>query len=720
MRIALGIDTGGTYTDAVLVDHDTGRVLAGAKALTTRHDLAIGIREAVAAVWATQAGAARPLLPGEIVLVGLSTTLATNAMVEGHRGPVCLLLIGYDPRLMDQYGFQRELGTADYVYIQGGHNGMGDELAPLDEAAIREAVAARRSLVEAFAVSGYFSVRNPAHELRAQAVIGELCGLPVTCGHDLSSRLNAVRRATTAALNASLIAPLRELIATVRQTLDERGIAAPLMVVKGDGSLVQAEWAMQRPIETILSGPAASVVGAWHLAGRGDAWVVDVGGTTTDIAALAGGYPTLNAEGARVGGWRTMVQAIDVHTTGLGGDSHVRFDADGRLAVGPRRVVPVSLLAHTHPEVGEHLRSRRGIDLGDGRRPEPVEFALAWRAPAGALSEPESALVQRLAGGPRPVADLAPAPRQRGLVQARLDGLAARGLVQRSAFTPTDALHVLGRLDVWDGEAARLAGEPLAAWAGLDVVTFCGQVVAAVAQRIATELVSKALEDETGMALRWDRDVLASVLLARALRDAIPPTLDDEMPVEPGEARLPGGATPEGGWLAGAGPGPGNADLACTFTLRRPIVAIGAPVTAYLPRVAAGLHTDLVIPTHAEVANAVGAVAGGVIQRVHATISPLAGQEDTLRLFLPDGCHDFTSLEAAAAQAEALLRPLAERLARQAGADHVEVRLARRDHYAPAGGHDGPGQEVYLGTDLTFTATGRPAAARPPAEDASA
>ena len=203
-------------------------------------------------------------------LAALSTTLATNAIVEGQGSPVCLILIGYDADLIRQYGFEEELVTDDVVYIGGGHDIHGDEAGPLDEAALREAVLARQDQVEAFAVSGYFGVRNPAHELRAKELIEELTGLPVTCGHDLTTRLNSVRRATTVALNARLVPLLQELIETLRQTLATQAIAAPLMVVKGDGSLVRAEWAMQRPIETILSGPAASAVGAWHLASQ--AW----------------------------------------------------------------------------------------------------------------------------------------------------------------------------------------------------------------------------------------------------------------------------------------------------------------------------------------------------------------------------------------------------------------------------------------------------------------
>jgi N-methylhydantoinase A/oxoprolinase/acetone carboxylase beta subunit len=271
--------------------------LAAAKALTSYHDLSVGIGQAVSAALSE----GQFVSPADIGLASLSTTLATNAIVEGKGCSVCLLLIGYDPDLIQQYGFERDLVTHDIVYVRGGHDGAGDEVEPLDEAAAREAILARRDRVEAFAVSGYFGVRNPAHEARVRRLIEELMpSASVTCGHELTVQLNSIRRATTAALNARLIPLLRDLIATVRGTLDGLGIAAPLMIVKGDGSLVQAEWALNRPVETILSGPAASVVGAWHLAGRRDMWTVDVGGTTTDIAALREGHPRLNPQGAQV------------------------------------------------------------------------------------------------------------------------------------------------------------------------------------------------------------------------------------------------------------------------------------------------------------------------------------------------------------------------------------------------------------------------------------
>ena len=707
MNVALGIDTGGTYTDAVLVDQSTGVALAGAKALTTYHDLSIGIGEAVVAAFDGQS-----ISPADVELVGLSTTLATNAIVEGRGSPVCLILIGYDPDLIRQYGFERDLVTEDVVYLHGGHDGEGEEVEPLDEAAAREAILARRDRVDAFAVSGYFGVRNPVHELRVRALIEQLTAsaggqpLPVTCGHELTTRLNSVRRATTAALNARLIPLLRELISTVRRTLDDLGIVAPLMVVKGDGSLVRAEWAMRRPIETILSGPAASVVGAGHLAVGGDpscsaalsrsaqapavdqrqsVWVVDVGGTTTDIAALRDGRPRLNPEGAQVGAWRTMVEAIDAYTVGLGGDSLVYVDAEGRLNIGPRRVVPLCLLASTHDGFLDQLRRQAQVRQREGLI---AQFALAQRRPAPGISEDDRALLDYLRGGPQSLTALLDMLRYGALAMRRIERLEARRLIQRAGFTPTDALHVLGRFECWDAEASRIGAELLAEEFNLSPRAFCEWVVANVSNRVSTALVSKVLGDEAGMldgsttrlslpksglTEIWEREPSAAALLARAL-----------------------GEVPE-------------SDLDCRLTLRHAIVAVGAPVEAYLPRVAQQLGTELIVTPNADVANAVGAVAGSVVQELRVYVRPIDGNQ-RFRLHLPDGVRDFSSVEESVAYAHRVVPDQLRVLARQAGADHVEMRTDRVDERAPV--RATWGQEIYLGTQLTFTAVGRPRSAR--------
>ena len=734
MGIALGIDTGGTYTDAVFVTYPEGRVIAGAKALTTRHDLSLGIDAAIGAIFETAVTGGLSIAPEDITLVSLSTTLATNTLAEGQRGRVCLLLIGYDKELMHEYGFERELATGDVVYLVGGHDGLGNEVAPLDEAAAREAILARKGRVEAFAISGYFSVRNPAHELRARELVEELAGAPVTCGHELTSQLNAVRRATTVALNAHLIAPLAELLAAVQATLARRKINAPLMVVKGDGSLVRADFARRRPIETVLSGPAASVVGAWHLAGRRDVWTVDVGGTTTDIAALKGGWPVLNVNGARVGGWRTMIQAVDVHTTGLGGDSHVRLGPERELLIGPQRAIPLCLLASDHPHILPVLREL----AAENRAPwddDLAEFLMPGRPAKTSLDPAEEEIVQRIGGEPVQAAALVDRSRSGSLARRRAASLEARGLVRRAAFTPTDALHVLGDFVRWDAEASRLAATMLAKRLRLSVTEFCEMVVRRFSQQVATEVVNKVLEDEVGRP-DWAREAAGRALLVRALngrpwtaplrgsaQDALlvgSAARDAEAKhpewneVEPKDAPFDFGRVSgpvSQAWLTQpSAQSASSSDLGCTLTLRRPLVAIGAPVAAYLPQAAAILHTELVIPPHSDVANAVGAVSGSIIQRVQVVLNPLDGDGVVRVHGLPGGPADFRGLEAAVRHAEQVMQGHVAGLATEAGAEHVELSQTREDLWAPVKGRGG--EEVFLGSTLTFTAAGRPSPAR--------
>jgi N-methylhydantoinase A/oxoprolinase/acetone carboxylase beta subunit len=265
------------------------------------------------------------------------------------------------------------------------------------------------------------------------------------------------------------------------------------------------------------------------------------------------------------------------------------------------------------------------------------------------------------------------------LVLRRIEHLVAERLVLRAGFTPTDALHALGQLDLWNAEAARLGAQVLAALGRRKTDEICRAVIQGVSDRAATALVTKVLGDEASPP-HWDQEPTAAFLLNRALS----------------------------GDGAGEALNSFESGLACTLTLRHPLVAIGAPVEAYMPRVAQQLHTRLVIPPHAEVANAVGAVAGGVVQRQRVLISPLE-EGDALRLHLPGGMRDFRHLEEAVAYARAQMIVWMEDLAHQAGADQVEVQMVREDRQVVA--KAGWGDMIYLGTELTFTAVGRPSPA---------
>ncbi len=257
-------------------------------------------------------------------------------------------------------------------------------------------------------------------------------------------------------------------------------------------------------------------------------------------------------------------------------------------------------------------------------------------------------------------------------MRRRIETLEERGLLRRAAFTPTDALHVLGAFERWDGEAARLAASALARHAGTTAEELCEQIVARFSERVATEIISKVLEDEV-VRPNWARDPVAAELLRRAL------------------------SKPAG-------------DLGCALTLRRPLVAIGAPVAAYLPRVAQALHTELVIPEHAEVANAVGAVSGSIVQRARVVLTGLGGDGSVWAHGLPEGLADFDDVEAAVEHVERLMRPHLIAQATEAGAEHVELSFTREDLRAPVKGT--VDQDMYLGSTLTFTAAGRPSPAR--------
>ena len=448
MALLLGVDTGGTYTDAVILEDET-RVLASAKSLTTRHDLAEGITKAVAAVL-TDAN----VRADQIAMASLSTTLATNALVEGQGGRVALVYIGFRAGDLDKHGLSEVLAGDPAIVLAGGHNHAGGEAAPLDMEALADWVAGVGD-VSGFAVAAQFGTRNPAHELRVAEYLRDTTGMPVSQSHQLSAKLNGPKRALTAVLNARLIGMIDRLIGRAQEGLRDLGVVAPLMVVRGDGALISAEMARERPIETILSGPAASIVGARWMTGVHEALVSDIGGTTTDVAVLRNGKPAIDPAGARVGKYRTMVEAVAMRTTGLGGDSEVNFVSDGLqggVTLGPRRLLPISLLATETPELvhkvlDDQLRSLVPGDF-DARFVRAVPGAMA-----GGLNDRDAALLERIGTEVHPVGAVI---RQRMEIGA-LGRLVARGLVQIAGVTPSDASHVLGRVQAWDTGAAEKA-----------------------------------------------------------------------------------------------------------------------------------------------------------------------------------------------------------------------------------------------------------------------
>ena len=664
MTLVIGLDTGGTYTDAALLDTATGTVRATGKSLTTRDDLSIGVGGAIQRVLEDFDGSA-----ADIGLVSLSTTLATNAVVEGVGGRVGLLMIGFDESSLQRADLARALGQDPAFFINGGHAADGSPKAQLDEAAIRKAVGATEGEVSAYAVAGHFATRNPAHESRARDLLRDLTGAPVTCSHELSSSLGGPRRALTAVLNARLINLLDRLVAATEGIMADEGLSCPLMVVKGDGSLLESGYARSRPVETVLSGPAASLAGAAFLAGTRTAMVADIGGTTTDIALLQNGAPRLKPDGALVGGWQTMVEAADIRTCGLGGDSEVTpvgRGTSGGLTLGPRRAVPLSLLATQWPQVKDKLAEQLAVAVPMSTDARFVMPLMPNGVPSWLTRSEARLAAKAIEMGPSSVAEIAGTQLALGAV----DRLIGRGLLTLATFTPTDALHVTGDFTGFDADAAMLGARLIARQK-----TGIGQAIAETPEELAQRTLSE-LHRRTGLALMdaalahdgaGEMQATSNPLLANLYRD---------------------GAT-------------GRDSLVnLSLELGTGLVALGASAATHYPHVARRMGVELTVPEHAEVAGAVGAAAGSVRQRV--MISVTQPSEGRYRVHLPGGPKDLGVMDDAIASAREVASQLAEERARKAGATHVRIDISEDIKLVPLGG----GKELFIEALIQATADG--------------
>lgn len=631
----IGVDTGGTYTDAAVIEAQGHKVVASAKSITTKGDLAIGVTGAIRAAIARLP---QGLSPENIALVSVSTTLATNAVVEGHGSAVGVILIGFDQAMADRTGITKAFPGMPIAMISGGHDHNGDEAKPLDVEALGTAV--RAMPVDAFAIASAFAVRNPSHEQRAREMIAEMTGKPATLSTELTSALDAPRRALTAVLNARLISRVSMLIDAVKRSMAEIGISCPLMIVKGDGTLALAERVALKPIETVLSGPAASLVGASWLCGRKDFIMSDMGGTTTDLGVLSNGRPQVAEQGAEVGGWRTMVKAIDVKTIGLGGDSEITVGLNGKIEVGPQRVAPVSLLAHRYPEVIAMLEA----DLAESEGGSLLgRFVLK---PFGATAASQTAEVTPREAEVLALVDERPKPMRKVAVssaaQRALASLKRKGLVQTGGFTPSDAAHVLGLQDNWPGPGAVLAAKLMTRFrdmkAGDDarVQAFCREVWSETVRRTCRVILDTAFGKSFG-----DHELVDAVSSGRGAL---------------GLARV-------------------------RLSPSVPVVAVGGPVRVYYEEVGKRLDCEMVFPPYFDVANAVGA-ATGVIAQV-SVITVEGDGSGLFRVHGPAGVKPFTSGAAALKAAEALARETALAAVRQLGAEDPQVQITVSKHHLP-------------------------------------
>jgi N-methylhydantoinase A/oxoprolinase/acetone carboxylase beta subunit len=534
-KYIIGIDTGGTYTDAVLIEADSGAVMATAKEPTTHYHLATGTGHALASLLQGSGVAS-----SDIQQLAVSTTLATNAVVEGKGARVGLFVIGYVKHF--------KLPVVAVAFIKGGHTIQGVEEEPLDLENLVDTVRGLTGEVDAYAICSAMSMENPTHELVAEKAIGMLDPKPVFCSHRISQQAGMRERAATAALHAKLMPLMQDYIGGVQVAMIKQGLSCPVVIIGGNGQTVSIDQAVERAGVTVASGPACTAhFGA--LQTNGDALVIDVGGTTTDIAMIENGRPLLAPDGCQIGEWQTHVEAIDMFTGGIGGDSHVLIDEQGGLHIGPTRVVPLCM-AVALPTASDWL--------GTGTSSRCIGLVVEEDMPED-LEDPVITFLRQ--HGPATLAAIGDAIGISSVpLEKHLEGLARDQLIFETGFTPTDALHVLGLISLGNSEAAQAGAAVLARIKGGDPEQFCHEVIRRTEKQIEDLIIDYIIHRYWGKSL-------TSFITSR-----------DSHPV-----------------------------LSVEFSLKIPLIGIGAASRYFLPGVAKRLGTTVTFPEYCEVGNAIGA-----------------------------------------------------------------------------------------------------------------
>ncbi|MBW2659914.1 MAG: DUF1638 domain-containing protein [Deltaproteobacteria bacterium] len=650
----LGVDAGGTYTDVAIYDFINKNVQSKNKALTTKWDFSIGIDKAL--------GGLDENILHQVELVSVSTTLATNAIVEGEGQKAGLLLMPGPGGVSDKLFSHRPRAQ-----IAGQMSITGQEKEVIDPDEIR--TVARRMIerdgVTAFAVSGFGGTVNPGHELEVKKILTEESGMVVCCGHELSDLLNFAVRAQTAVLNARIIPRMIKFFKELDGVLEKRNIAAPVMVVKGDGTLMSSAMAKDRPVETILSGPAASVAGAKLLTGLDDATVVDIGGTTTDTADLADGLVEICESGARVGGFATHVKALNMRTVGLGGDSLIQWEK-GELTLGPRRVAPI---------VWADTRSSGGVDEGLSYMESRLEsdqranlsqimlMAIEGDFPFEPTKE-EGALYNLLLRRPHCLDELAAPLNLTSIRFLSTQRLEESGLVQRCGLTPTDILHANGSFTKWNPDAAHRM-----------VMVFS----------ILTRRQPKQLVDL--LIGKFKKDLAGEIFKKQLARDI---NVDEEKPTVFSTHLMDCILTDK------------DSNYSINVHLQHPLVGIGAPVHYFLPGAGKILGGKVIIPDDADVANALGAITSYIVIKQQLSIRPdMAGG---FILQGVAGAKQFRHIDAAESWAVDYLKSLIREMAKVAGTSSTKVEMEIVDHIVDAA----DGTSLFLERSLRASLTGSP------------
>ncbi len=608
MSLIIGFDAGGTFTDTVVLDTETKKIISSGKALTTNFELSQGIKNSLDLTLKDLSISDKKSIKQIIV----SSTLATNSLINSNGCRVGLILIGFDKSILENQMLAKACNNGNICLIRGGHDAEGNEKEKIDFKNIKKFIDDNNNKFESIAIAGQFSTRNPNHENRVKEFLinKNKINLPITCSHELSYELNGPKRALTCALNASLTHIISDLLNNIELILKEKKIKAKLMVVKGDGSLIDTKTARYRPIDTTISGPAAACIGAAWLTGKKDGIIVDIGGTSTDISLLNSGHPEVSNQGARIGFWDTMVEAISISTQGLGGDSEITFEETNsilNITLGPRRIVPLSILTERFPSVLNILKKQSKFPFYS-----QTDCVFVWKKNISKnlnwLSKIERITFEKLKINEiSSLSEIAANQASYGAIYRLLK----YNLIEISGFTPTDAVHVLGIYNRFNTRAANLGALIIS-----KMKNKSGKIVFNSKEQFAKKVLDKLYEQS-----------------ALSIFDFATKKLFNN---------------PNNNFL--------NSSLFCKYVfgqnnnlakinleLNTPIISIGASAVSYYPKIASLLNTKNITPEFFSVAGAVGAAVGSIKQTVKILITK--DQNEKYRVHFPSKVKTYNNLD---------------------------------------------------------------------------
>jgi N-methylhydantoinase A/oxoprolinase/acetone carboxylase beta subunit len=584
MKIGIGIDTGGTCTDAVAYDLEGRKVLASAKSLTTKEHLAEGIIASLAK------------LPAELVQqaksISLSTTLATNACVEGKGGRARLFIYGADEEYIMRLGCKSGEYTKEDLYCidtETEFDGTIHKMPDWDE--IKKMIDECDDCDAIATVEIYSKQTGAQLEKKTKQMVTQQLNIPAICGYELFKDLNFIRRGGSALLNARLVPLIDEFLKAVDQSLEQNHIDREPAIVRSDGTLMSREFAKYRPVETLLCGPVASVMGAKELADTENAIVVDMGGTTTDVAFVKNGIPVRAEDGVQIGNWRTFVKGLYVETFGLGGDSAVRYNSKG-MYLDETRVIPTCILASEYPFIVEELKALDDSLMYNTRWLHEYYVLQNSIDDKKGYSEEEHRICEILKDGPKSTGALAKAM---GMEVYYLDlstqKLEREGVIMRSGLTPTDIMHIKGDYNAYNKEASYHAAAFVGRYLGLTAQQLGDKVYDAVKKKMYCHLGEILLKRQF------------SEFRRNGVREQVQYLLEQS-------------------WEQNKLGAEKSFDIALHWEVPATFVGIGGPIHIFLDDVAKAFGSKAVIPPHAEVANAVGAVISHISFEIEVSIHP--------------------------------------------------------------------------------------------------